>query len=40
MNIKIKSEKALDNAEFDYIINNDGTLQELIDKVREILIKK
>ena len=32
-----KSETALDNAEFDYVIENDGTLLELINKVREIL---
>ena len=32
-----ESETALDNAEFDYIIENDGTLLELINKVREIL---
>ena len=32
------SETALDNAEFDYIIDNDGTLDELVEKVREILI--
>ena len=31
------SETALDNAEFDYTIENDGTLEELINKVREIL---
>lgn len=34
------SEKALDNAEFDYTIDNDGTLLELVGKVREILIKE
>jgi hypothetical protein len=33
-----ESEKALDNAEFDYTINNDGTIEELIEKVKEILI--
>ena len=38
MNIKIKSETALDNAEFDYVIQNDNTLEDLIQKVREILI--
>ena len=32
-----ESETALDNAEFDYVIQNDGTLLELINKVREIL---
>lgn len=35
-----ESETALDNAEFDYIINNDGTMEELIEKVKEILIKE
>ncbi len=34
------SETALDNAEFDYIIDNSGTIEELIEKVREILIKE
>ena len=32
-----ESETALDNAEFNYTIENDGTLKELINKVREIL---
>jgi len=32
------SETALDNAEFDYVINNNGTIEELLKKVREILI--
>lgn len=35
-----ESETALDNAEFDYTINNDGTIEELIEKVKEILIKE
>ena len=35
-----ESETALDNAEFDYIINNVGTIEDLIAKVREILIKE
>ena len=34
-----KSETALDNAEFDYEIINDGTISELIDKIRNILIE-
>jgi hypothetical protein len=34
------SETALDNAEFDYEIINDGTLEDLVEKVREILIKE
>ena len=32
------SEIALDNHELQYKINNDGTLQELVEKVRQILI--
>ena len=35
-----ESETALDNAEFDYVIQNDGTLEDLIDKVREIIVKE
>ena len=35
-----ESEKALDNAKFDYVIDNDSSIEELIDKVREILIKE
>ena len=34
------SETALDNAKFDYIIDNNGTIEELIEKVKEILIKE
>ena len=34
------SEIALDDAEFDYTIENNGTIEDLIDKVREILIKE
>jgi hypothetical protein len=34
------SETALDNAEFDYELINDGTLEDFIEKVREILIKE
>ena len=33
------SETALDNSEFDFTIDNDGTIEELVEKVREILIK-
>ena len=40
MNIKIESEIALDNSKFNYTINNDGTLLELIAKVRQILIEQ
>lgn len=32
------SETALDNAEFDVVIQNDGTINELIDKVREVVL--
>ena len=34
------SETALDNAEFDYVIENDGTIEELIEQVKKILIKE
>ena len=34
------SETALDDAEFDYVIDNNGTIEELIIKVKEILIKE
>lgn len=34
------SETALDNATFDYTIDNNGTIEELIVKVKEILIKE
>lgn len=33
------SETALDNAEFDYVIINDGTLEELLEKVKNILCR-
>lgn len=33
------SEKSLDNAEFDYEIDNNGTISDLIDKIRIILIE-
>ena len=33
------SETALDSAEFDYTIDNSGTLEELVEKVREILLE-
>ena len=35
-----ESETELDNAEFDYVIENSGSIEELIEKVREILIKE
>ena len=34
------SETALDDSEFDYEIINDGTLEDLVEKVKEILIKE
>ena len=34
-----ESETALDNSTFDYEIINDGTISELIDKIRNILIE-
>lgn len=34
------SERALDNAKFDYEIMNDGSLDDLVAKVRDILIKE
>jgi hypothetical protein len=37
---KHASETALDNAEFDYTIENNGTVEDLVEKVREILIKE
>lgn len=33
-----ESETALDNVEFDYVIENNGTIDELIEKVRNILL--
>lgn len=35
-----ESETALDNAKFDYVINNDGTIEELIETIKELLIKE
>lgn len=35
-----ESETALDNAEFDYVIDNNGSIEELVEKVREILTKE
>lgn len=34
-----ESEVALDKAKFDFVIDNNGTIEELIEKVREILIE-
>lgn len=35
-----KSEIALDNAKFDYIVENDSDITSLIEKVKNILIKE
>ena len=35
-----ESERALDNHKFDYVIDNNGSISDLIDKVRTILIKE
>jgi hypothetical protein len=34
------SETALDDAYFDYVISNNGSLEDLVEKVKEILIKE
>ena len=34
------SETALDDAKFDYVIENNGTIEELIEQVKKILIKE
>lgn len=34
------SETALDDVKFDYVIENDGTIEDLIEKVREILVNE
>jgi guanylate kinase len=34
------SETALDGHEFDYVIENDGSLEDLVQKVKEILIQE
>ena len=34
------SETALDNTEFDFVIDNNGTIGDLVEKVKEILIKE
>jgi hypothetical protein len=34
------SETALDNTKFDYIIDNNGSIEELVEKVKEILVKQ
>lgn len=35
-----KAETALDNAEFDYTIDNNSSIEDLIEKVKSILIKE
>ena len=35
-----ESETALDNETFDYVVNNNGSIKDLIKKVKEILIKE
>ena len=35
-----ESETALNNYEFDYVVDNDSDIQSLIEKVKEILIKE
>lgn len=35
-----ESETALDNAKFDYVIDNNGSIEELIKKIKKILIKE
>lgn len=35
-----ESETALDNAEFDYVVDNNGTIEDLIEKIKEIMIKE
>ena len=34
------SETALDNAEFDYVVYNTGTIEQLVEKIRHILTKE
>lgn len=38
--VEHESETALDDYEFDYVIENNGTIDDLIEKVKEILIKE
>ena len=33
-----KAETAIDKSEFDYVIENSGSIEELIEKVRKILV--
>ena len=40
VNLEHESETALDGAAFDYVIHNDGTIEELIEKVKVILIEE
>ena len=39
-NVEHPSETALDNYQFDYEINNDGTIKQLVEMVKGILIKE
>lgn len=34
------SETSLDNAEFDYVVDNSGSIEDLIEKIKVILIKE
>lgn len=36
----IISETELDNAKFDYVIDNNNTVEDLIEKIKQILIKE
>ena len=40
VNLEHESETALDGAVFDYIIHNDGTIEELVEKVKVILVEE
>jgi len=40
LKIENESETALDDYKFDYVIENNGTIEDLIIKVKEILIKE
>ena len=40
VNLEHESETALDGAVFDYVIHNDGTIEELIEKVKVILVEE
>ena len=40
VNLEHESETALDGAVFDYVIHNDGTIKDLIEKVKVILLEE